>query len=352
MGADTKGLDGRSREVLTSVICTYIKSAFPVSSRQLTRERDFGLSTASLRNAMADLEDRGFLTHPHVSAGRVPTDLGYRTFVRELMTAQAPSLAEKARMVAKLEPESYEIDHFLQAASRVLSALTGEIGVVAAPHPRRFVLQSVYFTSVAPRKILVVQVGEAGLVESRLIETRESYSAADLEAISRRLTADYAGKSLEEIRRLLVEALQAERVLFDSELDRTLQLGQRAFIEDRVEEGSIFVEGTETMLEQPEFQRDVEGLRRMFRVLFEKARLVRLLTDCLSSLGTTVFIGSENPLTDETQTAMVVASYSSGPRVIGTIGVIGPRRMEYARVVPMVEELGRYLTQRLTQEDS
>src|SRR5215831_17417616 len=127
-----KGLDGRSREVLASVIVAYIESATPVSSRQLTRGGRFSLSSASLRNAMADLEDLGLLTHPHVSAGRIPTDLGYRTFVRELMRRAEPSAEDRSRIEAELGPETFEMDRFLQATSRILSRLTGEVGVVAA----------------------------------------------------------------------------------------------------------------------------------------------------------------------------------------------------------------------------
>src|SRR5512140_3448197 len=162
-------LDPRSRDVLSSVVATYIRSAAPVSSRQLTKGGAFSLSPASLRNAMADLEDLGFLTHPHVSAGRIPTDLGYRTFVEELMTVEDPSESDRAEISRGLDREPVEIDRFLHATSRVLSRLTGEVAVIAAPGSYRFVLQSVQFTHVAERKILVVEVSESGLVNSRLI---------------------------------------------------------------------------------------------------------------------------------------------------------------------------------------
>ncbi len=349
MSSEFKGLDGRSREVLASVIVAYIESAVPVSSRQLTKGGKFGLSSASLRNAMADLEDLGFLMHPHVSAGRIPTDLGYRAFVSELMTTRLPSAEERARIAEELAPEPFETDRFFQATSRVLSRLTGEVGVVAAPASARFVLDSVHFTRLTERKILVAEVSDAGLVESRLIETRDDYAQVELDAISRRLTVDYAGRTLDEIRAHLLEALAEEKSRMDRALARALELGRRAFGEGRAENDAVFVDGTESLLEKPEFRGDVEALRRMFRAFEEKARLVSLLTDCLSWNGARVVIGSDSAFTGETQTAVVTAPYRKGDRVLGALGVVGPRRMEYERVVPLVEELGRYVSHRLTE---
>ena len=350
MVSELTGLDARARDVLASVVVAYIRSAVPVSSRQLTREGAFSLSPASLRNAMADLEDLGFLTHPHVSAGRVPTDLGYRTFVQDLMTAQAPTTAEKERIAFDLDPEPVDIDRFLHATSRVLSSLTGEVGVVAAPDSRRFVLDTVHFSRVAERKVLVVQVSRTGLVDSRLIETREDYGGSELEAIGRRLTVDYGGRSLDEIRRLLLEALEHEKVLFDATLQRALDLGRRAFAGGRDEGPEVFVEGTENLLGKPEFRRDVEALKRLFKAFEEKARLVAFLSDCLAGKGTTVVIGSESSLTGESGGAVVATSYGEPGRPLGVLAVLGPRRMEYSRIVPLVEELGRYVSRRLAEE--
>ena len=250
---DFKGLDGRSREVLASVIVAYIESAVPVSSRQLTKGGKFGLSSASLRNAMADLEDLGFLTHPHVSAGRVPTDLGYRTFVRDLMPAHEPSEKDRARIAVELTPETFETERFLKATSRVLSRLTGEVGVVAAPASMSFVLASVHFTRVADRRVLVAEVSDTGLVATRLIETREDFSHAELDAISSRLTIDFAGKSLDEIRVLLLASLGEEKVRMDHALTRAFELGRHAFAETRPHE--------ETVVETLAWDSTVEGDR-------------------------------------------------------------------------------------------
>ena len=349
MTNDFKGLDARSREVLASVIVAYIESAVPVSSRQLTKGGKFGLSSASLRNAMADLEDLGFLTHPHVSAGRVPTDLGYRAFVRDLMPAQAPSESDRARIADELSPEPFETERFLKATSGVLCRLTGEVGVVAAPASMSFVLESVHFTRLSDCKIVVAEVSDTGFVESRLIETREDFSQAELDGISNRLTIDFAGKSLGEIRVLLLASLGEEKVRMDRALARALELGRRAFAETRPQEEAVYMEGTESLLEKPEFRNDLEALRRMFHAFEEKARLVSLLTDCITADSLAVVIGSESSFTDETGSAVVSAPYRRGDRVIGVLGVIGPRRMKYARVVPLVGELSRYVSRRLTE---
>jgi heat-inducible transcriptional repressor len=350
LGSAARTLGERSRDVLGAVVRTHIESAAPVSSRQLTKLGTFGLSSASLRNMMADLEDLGFLTHPHVSSGRVPTDLGYRTFVSELMATRSPRPEDRARIASELSPETFEMDRFFHGVSRLLSSLTGEVGVVAAPPAIRFVLRSVHFTRVGERKVVVVQVSGAGLVESRLIETRDDFAQLDLDAASRRLTADYGGRTLVEIRRLLLESLHEEKARVDAALQRTLELGQKAFAEGRPPDGGVIVEGIEALLSKPEFQHDMDALRRMLRGFEERARLVSLLTDCLSAPGTTVVIGSENDFTGETQSAVVTATYRCGENVLGVLGVVGPRRMEYEQIVPIVEELGRVVTDRLTDE--
>ena len=300
---------------------------------------------------MADLEDLGLLTLPLVSAGRVPTDLGYRTFVEELMQVEGPSEDDRRQIALGLDRVPGEVDRFLHATSRLLSHLTGEVALVSAPGSFRFVLQSVQFTRVAERRVLVVQISESGLVENRLIETRDDYAAAELEDVSRRLTAEYAGRSFSEIRKLLLSALEEEKVRFDAELRRALDLGQRAFSEGGGVDEEVVVEGTEKILDKPEYSKDVELLRRMFHAFNEKARLVNLLTDCLPGRGTAVVIGSESAFTDETQTSVVAATYGAGGRILGALGVIGPRRMEYGRVVPMVEEMGRYVSRRLAEEN-
>ena len=336
--------------MLGAVVRAHIGSAAPVSSLQLTKLGTFGLSSASLRSRMADLEDLGFLTHPHVSSGRVPTDLGYRTFVSELMAARTPRPEDRALIASELSPEALEMDRFLHSVSRLLSALTGEVGVVAAPPPVRSVLRSVHFTRVAERNVVVMQVSEGGLVESRLIETRDDFSQLDLDAASRRLTADFGGRTLAEIRRLLLETLHEEKVRVDAALQRALELGRKAFSADALPDGGVIVEGTEALLSKPEFRHDLDKLRRMLRSLEEGARLVNLLTDCLSAPGTTVVIGSENDFTGDTESAIVTATYRCGEKALGVLGIIGPRRMEYEQVVPIVEELGRCVTERLTSE--
>lgn len=350
MGVDVRDLDRRSRDVLASVVLTYIKSAVPVSSRQLTKAGGFALSPASLRNAMADLEDLGLLTHPHVSAGRVPTDLGYRKYVEELMTLETPSEQERAKIETELGSEPFDLDRFLHATSKVLARLTGEVGVVAAPDAGRIVLKSVHFARIAERKVVVVQVSEAGLVDSRLIETTADIPQSELDAMSNRLTAEYAGKTLLGIRRSLLSALEEEKVRFDGVLARMLDVGRRAFAGSGGGAEALYVEGTETMVEKPEFQRDLEALRRMFRALDEEAQLINLLTDCISARGElAVLIGGESPFTAETRSAVVVTAYRSGDRLLGALGVIGPRRIDYPRVIPIVEELGRYVTRRLSE---
>jgi len=203
---------------------------------------------------------------------------------------------------------------------------------------------------VAERKVLVVQVSEPGLVDSRLIETSVDYDQQELDAISRRITVDFAKRSLGDIGRLLLAALKEEKVRLDAALTRALDLARLAFGDGQggSAPGEVFVEGTERIFEKPDY-RDLDMLRRMFHSFEEKARLVTLLTDCVKSPEPSVVIGSESAFTDETQSAIVTAAYGRGDLVLGVVGVIGPKRMPYSRVIPMVQELGRYVTRRLTE---
>ena len=341
-------LDIRSRTILKEIIRVHVDTGRPVSSRTLFKSNRFRLSPASIRNIMADLTDSGFLTQPHTSAGRVPTDRAYRLYINELMRQRKIAGDIREQVDSDLTSAGADIPRLFQAASRLLSKLSGEVGFVVAPDALHTVVDSLRFLPVAPGKLLVVQISGPEVV-SRVIETEANYSARELDAMSDLITREFCGRTLFEVRQRLMEAMAEEKAAYDRELSRTLELGQRALEGDENQE-QIYVDGTAQLLDKPEFS-DVDSLKRVFRTFEEKARLLDLMTRYLDSKTACVVLGSEEDVASDPRLSAVLTSYGTGETLAGTLGVIGPARREYPRVIPVVELLGRALSERLERRE-
>jgi heat-inducible transcriptional repressor len=338
-------LDIRSRAILKEIIRLHVDTGKPVSSRALFKSRRFELSPASIRNIMADLTDAGFLAQPHTSAGRIPTDRAYRVYIDELMKHRriAPDVREQVDF--DLASAGSDIRGLFQASSRLLSRLSGEVGFVVAPDALHTVVKSLRFLSVAPGKILVIQVNEPDVVQSRVFETDVDYTASELDAISDRLTREFCGNTLHEVCRLLLSAMAQEKDDCDRMLARALPLGRQA-LEKQEGEERVYFDGTAQLFDKPEFS-NLKSLRSVLRAFDEKARLLDLVTRYLNSKGPCVVLGSETGLGEESRLSAVLTSYGTGETLTGMLGVLGPARREYPRVIPVVELLGRALSDRL-----
>jgi heat-inducible transcriptional repressor len=344
-----KTLDIRSRTILKEIIRVHVDTGRPVSSRALFKSNRFHLSPASIRNIMADLTDLGFLTQPHTSAGRVPTDRAYRLYIDELMRHRRVAVDVREQVDSDLSTAGADVPRLFQAASRLLSRLSGEVGFVVAPDALHTVVDGLRFLPVAPGKILVVQISGPEVL-SRVIETEVDYSARELEAMSERITREFCGRTLYEVRRRLVEAMAQEKAAYDRILTRTLALGRQALEGSEAQE-QIYVDGTARLLNKPEFA-DVDSLKKVFWAFEEKARLLDLMTRYLDSRRTCVVLGSEQALTADPRLSAVLTSYGAGEALSGTLGVLGPARREYPRVIPVVELLGKALSERLERRDT
>ena len=342
-------LDTRSRAILKEIIRVHVDTGKPVSSRTLFKSSRFDLSPASIRNIMADLTDGGYLAQPHTSAGRVPTDRAYRLYIDELVRHRRVTEGVRDQVDSDLASAGPEVTGLFQTASRLLSHLSGEVGFVVAPDALHTVLRSLRFLSVAPGKVLVVQINDPDVVISRVIETGGEYTARELESASERFSREYAGLTLHEVRRRLVSELAEERTAFDGALGRTLELARLA-LDSRDGDEKVYVEGASKLFDKPEFA-DVESLKRVFRAFDERTRLLDLVTRYLDSRETCVVLGSEVSLTSDPRLSAVLTSYGSGETLTGMLGVIGPARREYPRVIPVVELLGRALTERLESRE-
>ena len=342
-------LDSRAREVLREIIIQHIASGEPISSRSLARCGRFQLSPASLRNVMADLEDLGYLQQPHTSAGRIPTDRGYRFFIDYLMRSRMLTTAERAAIDDEVG-HADEVEQVLHAASRLLSTMSDQVGVVFMPTLLQFTVRSIDFILIAETKIMCVIVGTNGMVVNKVIDTRMPFTREELEKIGRFITTEFSGLSLDAIRRRLIRMTEEERALHDQMLQKTISLGIEAVNDVNHVENELYMEGATSILTKPEFA-DAQSMRKTFLALQEKEKLIHILESFLIEDGLQILIGSESDFTQMHNFSIVARRYGSRSAPLGMVGIIGPMRMEYARMAPLVDYLGRALSRKIEEEE-
>ena len=340
-------LDGRAREVLREIIVQHVATGEAISSRSLAKSGRFGLSTASLRNVMADLEDLGYLQQPHTSAGRVPTDRGYRFFIDNLMRSRSLTSREREAIDDQVR-HANEIDEVLGLTSRLLSSLSDQVGVVFMPTLLQFAIRSMDFVLVAESKIMCIIVGTNGVVVNKVVESRHTFSREELEKISRYITVEFSGMTLDAIRRRLIRMSEEERALHDQMLQKTISLGIVAVNDVAPVEHELYVEGATSMLMKPDYA-DAVSMRKTMLALQEREKLVELLNTCLTEDGLQILIGSETDFTQVHNFSIVARRYGEHAP-LGMVGIIGPMRMEYARMAPLVDYLSRTLSRKIEEE--
>lgn len=342
-------LDSRAREVLREIVMEHVSTGEAISSRSLARCGRFKLSPASLRNVMADLEDLGYLQQPHTSAGRVPTERGYRFFIEHLMKSRTLTQRERETIDDQVSHVN-EIDDVLQLTSRLLSKLSDQVGVVFMPTLLQFTIRSMDFIAIAENRIMCVIVGTNAVVVNKVIETSQQFTRDELEKISRYITTEFFGLTLDAIRRRLIRLTEEERAHHDGMLQKTISLGIEAVNDMTPVEHELYVEGTASILTKPEFA-DAISLRKTFLALQEKEKLVDLLESCLAEDGLQILIGSETDFTQVHNFSIVARRYGTSSAPLGMVGILGPMRMEYARMAPLVDYLGRALTRKIKEEE-
>jgi heat-inducible transcriptional repressor len=340
-------LDERSRDVLKSLIQLHIATGAPVGSESLSRTLDRSLSPATIRNIMADLERMGYLDHPHTSAGRMPTDEGYRVYVDTLMSHQPLPSREAAAIANELYTSGVSPHDVMDNASHLLSRLSRQVGFVLAPEMQRTSFRHIDLVRLPHPRILVVMVSGAGLVTHKVIEMEEELTQDDLQACANYLNAHFTGMTLATIRARLLDMMGEEAALYDLLLKRVVSVGERAFAatSDGV---SVYLDGASNMLEQAEFE-DVRRMRSLLRTFEEKDRLVKILNACLSGGGVRVIIGHENRDPELRGMTLVTASYPAQGEASWGLGVMGSTRMEYARVMALVDHVARTLARTLQE---
>jgi len=338
-------LDERNRKVLQAVIDSYISSGAPIGSSLLVKQYDFGVSSATVRSIMAELEELGFLTHPHTSAGRVPTDLGYRYYIDSLISIENDSdeIEDHLRQAPSLH--SGDIGELMEEASRFLATLSGCAGVVIAPSEPEGIYKHIEFVRLRGRQVLIIFVTNTGIVQNKLIELDENISQQDLNYFTSYLDEELEERTLPEIRQRLIEKMREEKLVFMRLMEETYRASQE--VQEREAE-KVYIEGASQILENPEFA-NVEKMRTLFKALEDKYKLLKLLDRSAAADGIKVFIGSENNYFEMQGCSLIVGTYKAGANVVGTLGVIGPTRMQYRQVIHVVDYTAKLLSKLLSE---
>lgn len=335
-------LDDRSQGVLQSVIQIHIATGEPVGSESVCRLLNRSMSPATIRSIMADLERQGYLEHPHTSAGRRPTDEGYRLYVNNLMRQEPLTLKDAAAIDERLRAGASSPSQILENASHVLSHLSQSVGFVLAPELARMSFMRIDLVRLPHPRILVVMVSQAGIVVHRMIELDEPLTQDDLQTCANYLNAHFSGINLGTVRARLLERMTEDKALYDSLLKRVAAVAERAFPEEG-EGANVYLDGTANILDKPEFE-DIEKMRALFRTFEEKGRLVKILNECMTGEGIRIFIGHENPDPTLHSVAVVAMGCPVGGESGWGLGVMGSTRMEYPRIVSLVDHVARSIS--------
>ncbi len=333
-------MDDRARTLLKTLVERYIADGQPVGSRTLSKASGLELSPATIRNVMADLEELGLIASPHTSAGRVPTARGYRLFVDTMLTAQPLARVEVPE--SAVQPDQPQ--RVIASAAQLLSSLSSFVGVVTAPR-KPSVFHHIEFMRLAERRVLVILVAPDGDVQNRVILTQQDYTPAQLTEASNYLTAHYAGLTIEQVRERLKAEVDALRGEIAALMQAAVQAGGEALERSREE---LVVSGERNLLAVQDFSSDLGSLRRLFDLFEQKTQLMRLLDTSSRAEGVRIFIGGESQVVPFEELSVVTAPYEVDGRVVGTLGVIGPTRMAYDRMIQIVDITARLVSNALS----
>jgi heat-inducible transcriptional repressor len=329
-------LDDRAKLLLKALVERYIAEGQPVGSRTLSRASGLELSPATIRNVMADLEELGLIASPHTSAGRIPTARGYRLFVDTMLTAQREHLA--APSLAADQPQKV-----LSNAAQLLSNLSHFVGVVMAPR-RSSVFRHIEFLRLSEKRFLVIIVTPDGDVQNRVLFTAQDYTQTQLIEAANYLNANYAGMAIEQVR----ERLKAEVDTLRSEIATLMQSAVDASSQAMREQDEVVISGERNLLQVQDFSTDMSQLRRAFELFEQKTQLMRLLDVSSQAAGVRIFIGGESQVVPFEELSVVTAPYEVDGQVVGTVGVIGPTRMPYDRMIQIVDITSKLVSNALS----
>ena len=344
-----KPLDARAQHLFRVLVQNYIQAGQPVGSRTLARVSELDVSPATVRNIMSDLEVLGYLHSPHTSAGRVPTDQGYRLFVDTLIQVEPLNSGLVSELKSKLADTGVNQTAVVEIASGLLSSLTHMAGVVTVPQQDQAAFRQIEFLSLSDRRILAILVVDQKEVHNRIIHLDRDYSASELRQASNYLNDILAGHTLHEVRKRLLRELDCVRRDMDDLMRTAITLGEKIFSEDQAAAKNYIVDGQINLMEFEELS-SVEKLRDLFEAFRQKKEILHLLDRCICANGVQIFIGNESGYDVFDDCSIVSAPYSINEDVKGVLAVVGPTRMAYERVIPIVDVTARLLSEALNSE--
>ena len=334
-------LDERASILLTTLVHQYIAQGTPVGSQALMANSGLSISSATVRNVMAELEQLGLIASPHTSAGRIPTPAGYRFFVDAMMTANAFTANDEADLSAH-DLSGFSADtpaRMANQAAQTLSQLSHFAGIIATPK-RSQVFGQIDFLQLSPTRILVVMVTPEGDVQNRLLQLEQAYTPSQLNHAANYLNSHFAGKTFEHIRTQLANELAH----LQNDVNVLMQQAVARTSESSMDEDALIVEGERHLLDVSEFANNMQRLRQTFDLFDEKTRLLQLLEHTRTAGGIQVFIGGESDVLPYDGVSLICAPYAANNQIVGTLGVIGPSRMAYEKVIPMVDVTAKLLS--------
>lgn len=341
-------LDERSKKILLSIIQSYINYNGPVGSRTIMQKYSLGLSSATIRNTMADLEESGYVTQPYTSAGRIPTERGYRFYVDMLLNEHAYSFNKNAlhQLVNRMHVIEKDINKLIKEVSKTLSSFSRYLGVVSAPE-EEISLEHIEFIKHKNDKILCVLISEEGIIKNKIILLeRKTFTQKQLKTITVYLNSELKGLTLKEIRTKILSQMSQEKLICDKLIDNALFLCKKML---EWESRNVFYLGEISGTCNIANFATLKQIKELFKAIEEKHLMVKLLDKITDSEEVQIFIGSENAFSEMKELSFVASTYNDGRRTLGKIGVIGPTRMNYSKVIPIVSHTAKTLTQILSE---
>ena len=346
---EIKQLDEREQRLLKTLIDLYIREGQPIGSRTLSRGSDMQLSPATIRNVMADLEDMGLIHSPHTSAGRMPTEKGFRLFVDTMLNVQPLDSNEVHELKRQLDP-SLNSKSLMHSATSLLSDITHLAGVIMIPRAEVNMLRQLEFLPLSNRRVLAIMVINEKEVQNRIINTERDYTESELQQAANYINTHFLGKDLSSMREVLKHELHQAQQELSELMKLVIEVSGKVLDENLDIDEELLVEGQANLMEFTDLS-DMEKLRRLFEAFHKKRDILHLLDRCQDSSGVQIFIGQESGYDPLGDCSVVTAPYDASGEVLGVLGVIGPTRMAYERVIPIVDVTARLLSAALNPKD-
>ena len=346
-----ENLNTRQELLLKALVESFISDGQPVGSTKLSKASDIDISSATIRNVFVDLEDLGYIYSPHKSAGRVPTELGYRMFVDKMIKVQPVN----SQLIKKLKlnlTQGIERKNIVKNTNEILSNITGLTGIISLPTHQNTELKQIDFLKLSDNKILAILINKNNNVENKVINLEKSYSSSELQEASNYLNTIISGQSIYHIRKILLNELDDMRKDMNSIMSSAITFGKKLFLDtnEEQENDDLFVSGQTRLMNCKELY-DIEKLKTLFEAFSEKNNILHLLDKSISSDGVKIFIGAESGYNVLDDCSVISAPYEFDDDVVGVLGVIGPKRMAYDRVIPIVDITAKLLTEALKSSD-